>query len=156
LAPLFFTGFMLLLGCLLPDSALAFQAHDYSGLYIHQLAHLFLIISLFFFTIKARRTNLVSLKAWKYIIAGTWLLMFWSFATMSGHFLDLQITEEDLFLPIGANIPVLRLTDWQEILYYILIQDHLIVIPAMFLFYRGLTLLRKEQTKSSFLGQDRP
>ena len=154
-APLLYTVFLLLLGCLLPDNALAFQPHAYSGLYIHQLAHFFLIVSLFFFAVKARQTRLASLKGWQYIITGTWLLMLWSAATMVGHFLDLDISEDALFLPPGANIPLLRLSGWQEALYYILKFDHFIAVPAMFLFYRGLKLLREGQAASSSSGQNR-
>jgi len=156
LAPFLLTVFLLLLGGLLPDDALAFQPHAYSGLYIHQLAHFFLIVSLFFFVAKARQTYLVSLKGWQYIIAGTWLLMLWSAATMVGHFLDLYVSEDALFLPPGADIPVLRLTGWLEALYYLLKLDHLIAVPAMFLFYRGLKLLREEQAAPAPPGQDRP
>lgn len=155
LAPLLYTIVLLLLGCLLPGNALAFQPHAYSGLYIHQLAHIFLIVSLFFFAAKARQTHLASLKAWKYIISGTWLLMLWSITTMVGHFLDMAI-EDSLFLPSGADIPLLHITGWQEALYYMLKLDHLIAVPAMFLFYRGLKLLREGQETPSFSGQDRP
>lgn len=155
LAPLLCTVFLLLLGGLLPDNALAFQPHAYSGLYIHQLAHFFLIVSLFFFAVKARQTRLASLKGWQYIIAGTWLLMLWSGATMVGHVLDLEI-EDALFLPSGEDIPLLRLTSWQEVLYYLLKLDHLIAVPAMFLFYRGLKQLREEKATLSSSGQDRP
>ncbi|MCX5863679.1 MAG: hypothetical protein NTW42_01180 [Deltaproteobacteria bacterium] len=156
MVPFFFTIFLLLLGCLLPDNALAFQPHAYSGLYIHQLAHFFLIVSLFFFVIKARQAHLTSLRGWRYIIAGTWLLMLWSAATMVGHFLDLYMGADALFLPPGATIPLLRLAGWQEALYYILKLDHLIAVPAMFLFYRGLKLLREGQTTPSFPGRDHP
>ncbi len=156
MAPLLYTVFLLLLGCLLPDNALAFQPHAYSGLYIHQLAHFFLIVSLFSFIAKVRQTRLASLSAWQYIIAGTWLLMLWSAATMVGHFLDLHIDEDSFFLPPGADIPLLRLTGWKEALYYILRLDHLIAVPAMFLFYRGLKLLREGQAAPSSSGQNRP
>lgn len=156
MAPLFFTVFLLLLGGLLPENALAFQPHAYSGLYIHQFAHFFLIVSLFFFAMKARQTRLASIKAWQYIIAGTWLLMLWSGATMVGHFLDLNLSEDALFLPPGADIPLLRLIGWHETLYYILKLDHLIAVPATFLFYRGLKLLRKGQKAPAASGQDRP
>jgi hypothetical protein len=155
LAPLFITLFLLLMDCLLPENALAFQPHAYSGLYIHQLAHFFLVISLFCFVIKARQTRLASLQAWQYIIAGTWLLMLWSATTMVGHFLDLQISEDALFLPPGSKIPLLRLSGWQEALYYVLKLDHLIAVPAMFLFYRGLKLLREAQAPASS-GLNRP
>ena len=156
LAPFFFTILLLLLGCLQPNNALAFQPHAYSGLYIHQLAHFFLIVSLFFFAVKARQAHLASLRGWQHIIAGTWLLMLWSATTMVGHFLDLHINEDALFLPPGADIPLLRLYSWQEALYYILKLDHLIAVPAMFLFYRGLKLLREEQATPPSPGQARP
>ena len=149
--PLFFT--VLLSGFFLPESALAFQPHAYSGLYIHQLAHFFLIVSLFFFAVKARQTRLAALKAWQYIIAGTWILMLWSGVTMLGHFLDLEI-EDALFLPPGADIPLLHLAGWQEGLYYLLKLDHLLAVPAMFLFYRGLKLLRQGASPPSSSGQD--
>ena len=153
--PFFFTV-LLLAGCLLPDNALAFQPHAYSGLYIHQLAHFFLVVSLFFFVIKARQTRFASLKGWQHIIAGTWLLMLWSATTMVGHFLDLHLPEDSIFLPLGAIIPWLRIDGWQAALYYVLKLDHLIAVPAIFLFYRGLKLLREEQAPSSSPGQDRP
>ena len=156
MAPLLYTAFLLLLGCLLPDKAQAFQPHAYSGLYIHQLAHFFLIVSLFFFAAKARQTHLASQRAWKYIIAGTWLLMLWSATTMVGHFLDLHLDEDSLFLPPGAEIPALRLNGWEDALYYLLKLDHLIAVPAVFLFYRGLKLLREKQAASSSPGQYRP
>lgn len=155
LAPLSCTVFLLLLGGLLPDTALAFQPHAYSGLYIHQLAHFFLIVSLFFFAVKARQTRLASLKAWQSIIAGTWLLILWSGATMVGHFLDLEI-ENSLFLPPGKDVPLLRVSGWKEALYYLLKLDHLIVVPAMFLFYRGLKQLREGKSPLSSSEPDRP
>ena len=156
MAPLLYTVFLLLLGCLLPDNALAFQPHAYSGLYIHQLAHFFLVVSLCFFVTKVRQTRLASITAWKYIIAGTWLLMLWSATTMVGHFLDLHMDENSLFLPPDTDIPVLRLNGWEEALYYILKLDHLIAVPAMFLFYRGLKLLREGQAALSSSEQDQP
>ncbi len=155
MAPFFFTV-LLLAGCLLPDNALAFQPHAYSGLYIHQFAHFFLVVSLFFFVIKAPQTRFASLKGWRHIIAGTWLLMLWSATTMGGHFLDLHISADSLLLPPGASIPLLRLDGWHEALYYVLKLDHLIAVPAMFLFYRGLKLLREGQASASFPRQDRP
>ena len=154
--PLFFSACLLLSGCFLPDSALAFQPHAYSGLYIHQFAHVFLIVSMFFFAVKARQTRLAFLKGWQYIIAGTWLLMLWSASTLAGHFLELHIGEKSLFLPPGASIPLLHLAGWPEILYYILKFDHLLAVPAMFLFYRGLKLLREGQARSPSPGKDQP
>ncbi|MBA3003134.1 MAG: hypothetical protein FP813_04690 [Desulfurivibrio sp.] len=155
MATLFFTV-LLLLGCLLPDKALAFQPHAYSGLYIHQLAHFFLIVSLFFFAVKARQTRLAFLKGWRQIIAGTWVLMLWSTTTMVGHFLDFDISEDAIFLPPGATIPFLRLNGWQEALFYLLKFDHLLAVPAMFLFYRGLKLLREGQATPSSPRQTQP
>lgn len=151
-----FTVCLLLSGCLLPDSALAFQPHAYSGLYIHQLAHFFMIVSLFFFARKARQTRLASLMGWRHIIAGTWLLMLWSAATMVGHILDLHIGEDALFLPPGAYIPLLRLNGWLEVLYFLLKLDHLLAVPAMFLFYRGLKLLREGQASPASPRKDQP
>lgn len=154
MTPFFFTVF-LLLGCFAPDNALAFQPHDYSGFYIHQLAHFFLIVSLFSFAVTAHQTRLASLKAWQYIISGTWLLLLWSAATMAGHFLALEIGDS-LFLPPGADVPMLRLGCWQDVLYLILRFDHFLAIPAMFLFYRGLKLLREEQAGPPPSGKQRP
>ncbi|MHB1184530.1 MAG: hypothetical protein ACYC4A_07500 [Desulfobulbia bacterium] len=151
---LFRTILLLLLGCFLPENALAFQPHAYSGLYIHQLAHFFLIVSLFFFAVKARQTRLASLKAWQYIIAGTWILILWSGATMIGHFLDLEI-ENSMHLPPGTEISHLYLRGWKETLYYILKLDHLLAVPAMVFLHRGLKLLRKGEPTLSSPGQGR-
>jgi len=131
-----------------PEQAKAFQPHDYSGLYAHQFAHFFLIVSLFVFAVRAQRTRYATLKGWRCIIAGNWLLILWSLTTMTGHFIDLYIPPESFMVTLpGQTVPSIRITSWMEILFYALKMDHLIAVPAVFLFYRGIAYLSRHNTE---------
>ncbi len=136
---------MTLLACLAPGEALAFQPHDYSGIYIHQFAHCFLIVSLFVFTVKAQYNLHASPKAWRFIILGAWLLIFWNLMTMTGHFLDLYLPETSLRLAPGERVPSLLIAGWKEVLFYILKMDNFLAVPALYCIYRGLCLLPRER-----------
>jgi len=136
------TCFLVLLLTAAP--VLATQTHGQpEGLYVHQIAHLFFIISMGILEFWLRQRNLVREPGWKYIQLAAVLLILWNLNAMAVHFLDEQI----------HWLQVNRIDQWQlhisvpgggrgvPWLYYILKLDHLLCVPAMVCLYLGLKSL---------------
>ena len=130
----------------LATPALATQTHGQpEGLYVHQIAHLFFIISMGILEFWLRQRNLVREPGWKYIQLAAVLFILWNVNAMAVHFLDEQIH----WLKVSA------FDEWQisisvngggkslALLYYILKLDHLLCVPAMICLYLGLKSLLK-------------
>jgi hypothetical protein len=116
------------------------------GLVVHQLTHLFFILSMGLLIYWLRRRNLVRLKAWRYIQYSALLFILWNIDTFGVHLLDEQV---DL-------IRIQRLGDWHlqidtaanyrhlGFIYYIAKLDHLLCVPALLCLYLGLKRLYHE------------
>jgi hypothetical protein len=124
--------------------ALATQTHGApEGLYVHQLAHLFFIVSMGSLEFWLRQRNLNLEKGWKYIQLAAILFILWNIDTMAVHFMDehlniLGITKVDFW---HIRIESLQGQYSLSILYYLLKLDHLLCVPAMFFLYKGLRRL---------------
>ena len=127
-----------------PPPLLALQTHGgLEGLYVHQGAHLFLIISLIIFLINVHRSSLELKKAWRLLYWGAFLFVFWNIWACIGHVVEILVPES-LFVTLpGRIVPSLGINSWQEVAYYILKMDHLFCLPALMFFYAGL---RKAQS----------
>jgi len=128
------------------EPAMATQTHGQpEGLYVHQIAHLFFIVSMGILEFWLRQRNLVREPGWKYIQMAAVLLILWNLNAMAVHFLDEQI----------HWLQVNRISEWQlhitaagdskalPLLYYVLKLDHLLCVPAMVCLYLGLKSLLK-------------
>lgn len=136
-----------LLGAATP--AWATQTHGQpEGLYVHQIAHLFFIISMGILEFWLRQRNLVREPGWKYIQLAAVLFIVWNLNAMTVHFLDEQIhllqvnciDQWQLHITAAGDNHALPL------LYYVLKLDHLLCVPAMVCLYLGLKSLLKNTT----------
>lgn len=131
--------------------AMATQTHGQpEGMYVHQIAHLFFIVSMGILEYWLRQRNLVREPGWKYIQVAAVLFILWNIDAMAVHFLDEQID----FLQVTL------LDEWHmhisssgggkgmALLYYILKLDHLLCVPAMFCLYLGLKSLTQDTEKN--------
>jgi len=124
----------------------ATQTHGQpEGLYVHQMAHIFFIISMGSLEFWLRQRNLIKEKGWKYIQLSAVLFILWNINAAVVHFLDehlsiLGITKIDLWHLQIENIQGQKSI---AILYYILKLDHLLCVPAMFFMYYGLKTIMK-------------
>ncbi len=131
----------------IPEQALATQGHGgIEGVYAHQFAHFFFIISMGSLIYWLRQRGLVQEKGWKYVQYSAFFFILWNIDTMTIHFLD------DLFNVIQIE----KIGTWQiqindlfnnddlKILYYFARLDHLLCVPAIFFLYIGLKHLLKE------------
>ena len=125
---------------------MATQTHGQpEGLYVHQIAHLFFIISMGILEFWLRQRNLVREPGWKYIQLAAVLFILWNLNAMAVHFLDEQIQ----WLQVRTldewqiSITVIEGSSSLAWIYYILKLDHLLCVPAMVCLYLGLKSLLK-------------
>ena len=140
-----------LAGFILPVPAWAIQLHQgREGILVHQAGHLFFLLSMvaLVFIITGRQLNRE--KGWRMIQCSAILFVIWNLDTVLAHFFDNQIrvvTVEKLSL-WQVKISAASGSQLLVQLYHSLKLDHLLCVPAMFLFYRGLSsLLAQERSK---------
>ncbi len=126
------------------DTAWATQTHgEPEGLYVHQMAHLFFIISMGILEFWLRQRNLVLEPGWRYIQLAAVLLMLWNLDAIIVHFLAEQV---DLLKMGTVDLWRIKITYAEgnkgiAILYYLAKLDHLLCVPAMYCMYLGLKKL---------------
>ena len=134
---------------LFSDSALATQTHGQpEGLYVHQMAHFFFIISMGILEFWLRQRNLTSEKGWKYIQLAAVLFILWNIDAALVHFMEehldlLGITKVDFW---HLKIDNIQGQGSLTILYYLLKLDHLLCVPAMWCLYHGLKTILANTT----------
>lgn len=138
------SGFILLL----PDDASAIQLHLTSeGIITHQMGHLFFLVSMVALIFTLSGKGLDKHKGWRLIQYSAFFFILWNLDAVLGHFLDNQIHAVEIKnisittmqMEVYNNSPVLYR------IYYALKLDHLLAVPAMILFYMGLSRLVREQ-----------
>jgi hypothetical protein len=127
--------------CLDSTPAFATQTHGQpEGLYVHQMAHAFFIVSMWIFDFWLRQRKLVNEPGWRYIQIAAVLFILWNVDAMAVHFLDEQVNILQTRIVEMWRIQI----DYAEgyrglaILYYWLKLDHLLCVPAMIYLYLGL------------------
>ena len=136
-----------LLFLLLPDPAAATQGHGgIEGVYVHQMAHLFFVLSLCVLIYSLRTRKLIEEEGWRLIQYSALFFILWNADTVLVHALDDQL----------RIIEVARIGTWQiqitdsfghsglRWLYYVAKLDHLLCVPALFFLYLGLKSLLKK------------
>lgn len=129
---------------LLPEIGHATQAHAApEGIYSHQLAHLFFIISLCWLIYWLYNRRLTVQSGWRFIQYAAIFLILWNIDAFLAHMMDEQL----------ALVNAKRLGNWQiriqsstgqsdlAWIYYFLKLDHLLCVPAMVFLYAGLKRL---------------
>ncbi len=113
------------------------------GLYAHQFAHIFFIVSMGILIYWLRSRRLVKDSGWRFIQYSALFFILWSIDTFLVHLLDEQF---DL-------IRVTRIGNWQleivdpfggnalGVFYYFAKLDHLLCVPALLFLYAGLRRL---------------
>jgi len=137
-------GFILMM----PSDAAAIQLHLTSeGIITHQMGHLFFLISMVVLIFMLSGKGLDKQKGWRLIQYSAFFFILWNMDAFFGHFLDNQIqvikletlSFSQMRMTVHNDSPLLY---W---IYYLLRLDHLLAVPAMLLFFLGLSSLVKEQ-----------
>lgn len=133
----------------IPRSVYALQTHGApEGLFAHQGAHLFLIVSLVIFLVNIRRSSLDEQKSWRLLFRGTLLLALWNLWAFFGHQAEVYMPESSVVLLPGRHIPSVLVASWREAAFYVFKMDHLICLPALLFFYGGLRRIRTALTEN--------
>ena len=131
-----------------PHIALATQGHGgIEGVYAHQIAHLFFIISMGGLIYWLRQRGLVREKGWQMIQLSAFFFILWNLDAFLVHLLDDQM---NIIQVQRIGLWEIRLTDLYnsntlKILYYFAKLDHLLCVPAIVFLYLGLKRLVREQ-----------
>jgi len=142
---------------LFPGLALATQGHGgIEGVYAHQIAHIFFIVSLGVLIYWLRARKLVQTTGWRFIQYSALFFILWNIDTITVHALDDQfgfIQTETL------GVWQLRITDAFnhdvfKLFYYVAKLDHLLCVPALLFLYFGLKRLIVEN-KPAMSGKGR-
>ncbi|MGD2270536.1 MAG: hypothetical protein PVI06_09065 [Desulfobacterales bacterium] len=130
-----------------PHYAFATQEHGgIEGVYAHQLAHVFFIISMGSLIYWLRERGLVQQRGWQLIQYSALFFILWNLDTLMVHFLDDQfkiITVKSIG-PWQIELRDAYHNDTLKILYYFAKLDHLLCVPALIFLYLGLKRLLKE------------
>ena len=130
-----------------PDLARATQGHGgIEGVYVHQLAHIFFLISMGGLIYWLRERGLARQSGWRLIQFSALFFILWNLDTLLVHALDDQFN----------LLQVQRIGKWQilltdrfdsnflKVVYYIAKLDHLLCVPALLFLYAGLRRLLKD------------
>jgi hypothetical protein len=141
---------------LLPEPALATQGHGgIEGVYAHQIAHVFFLISLGVLIYWLRQRGLVLEFGWRYIQYAAFFLILWNLDTILVHALDDQFR---IIATERIGTWRIRITDSEnrqtlEWVYYFAKLDHLLCVPAIVCLFVGLRRLLPGDRKQSSKGQ---
>lgn len=142
LAQILFGAIVLLLFS--PRLSLAFAPQwGREGLSLHQIAHVLFLAAMLYFIYEMRREKLQRRRGFRFLIWGSGLLALWNLDSVVGHFSE-YFLDNPVILGQGLSRHLL-MEDSTSWLFYITKLDHfLLLVPAFFLFYRGLKTLTEE------------
>jgi hypothetical protein len=117
------------------------------GSYVHQMAHLLFFAAMVFFIYEMSRERLQRYRGFRYLIWGCAILAFWNLDAVVGHTLEWGLINPVI---MGHGLSQRLLMENSETWFYYITQiDHFaLLIPAFYLYYRGLrTLARESQSE---------
>lgn len=138
---------------LMPGRAQAIQLHLTSeGIITHQMGHLFFLVSMVVLIFTLSGKGLDKQKGWRLIQYSAFFFILWNLDAVFGHFLDNQIHVVKIENLSFSRMRMEVHNDSSALywVYYALKLDHLLAVPAMLLFFRGLSTLVKEQQALGF------
>lgn len=155
IAGIFILAWGMVLGCTVRHAE-AFQIHPASeGLWAHQIAHLFFLLSMGGLIYWLRARNLVRETGWRRIQYAALLFILWNIDAMFVHYLD---GRHDLFTIINVGawhgwVGLAAAPEGLGFLYYAGKMDHLLLLPAIVFLYSGLGRLL-EAARASGQGEE--
>ncbi len=142
----------------LPVKALATQGHGgIEGVYVHQLAHVFFLISMGVLIYWLRDRGLARQSGWRLIQFSALFFILWNLNTLLVHALDDQF----------SILQVEQVGKWQimltdrfdsdllKLVYYVAKLDHLLCVPALLFLYIGLRRLLKDNSAEMQVSEQR-
>jgi signal transduction histidine kinase len=133
----------------MPSIAWAFVPHNYQGIYIHQMGHVFFFLSCLLVIVTILRNRLQGEKGWRYLFLSQIGFVLWNLDTFIGHVTEYWIESGQILGTTGGWNYFMRdiILEGREYVYYFAKLDHLVLVPSMLLFYAGLREHLHEEEK---------
>jgi hypothetical protein len=136
---------IILLLLLQSGEAWALQPHGGGeGLYVHQMAHLFFMITLTYLYLHTRRTQDPMSRGWRYLRIFCVLFFFWNLMAIIGHETALHLPS-DQFVNTGTwgerLAPPLNSL---KLVYFFSKMDHFLTVPALLALFFSLRSFYRE------------
>ena len=137
-----YTFFFVLLMC---GNAFATQQHaDPEGLYSHQIAHIFFILSMAVLVYQIRKSNQTQ-KGWKFIELAAILFILWNLDTFTVHIIRESIPNEVFSTPSGIWSRTVDLSTFKTKVFYVgKIFDHFLLVGSVFVFLKGIIAFQRD------------
>ena len=124
-----------------PRSAWAIQPHGPpEGFYLHQIGHLVFTAALIFFLYKLWQ-EIQDNRSFRLLAWACALFVLWNLDTFTAHFCALSVSPQDFLGQTGELTQRLTMSNTAHWIYYFASFDSLLLVPACYLFYRGLKAL---------------
>ncbi len=133
---------------LLPVEGTATQLHtSQEGIITHQMGHLFFLFSMVVLIFTITEKKLDKQKGWRLIQYSAAFFILWNIDTVTAHFFDNQIHVVKIENISLDQIRIIASNDSTFLawFYYVLKLDHLLCVPAMLFFFKGLSSLASDQ-----------
>lgn len=140
-----------------PRPSLALISHGHpEGLYVHQLAHLLFAGAMLFLVYMIRREGLQREGGFRALIWAGFFYTWWNLVAFVGHTAEVFLPEQAFLgrpTDVGQRLLMTQASAW---VYYVAKMDHLFLVPAFYLFYRGLKALVRKQRERCAGDQPAP
>lgn len=111
------------------NQAHALQPHEgLEGMITHEVGHLFFIIGVVYLLVRSRSRRW-SGPGWKDFKLFLWFVLAWNAVAFAGHWIELYIPPEQ-FIKSDGRTTAFVITGFGDIVYYISILDHIVLLPA--------------------------
>ncbi|MDA8433632.1 MAG: hypothetical protein M0Z60_11810, partial [Nitrospiraceae bacterium] len=135
---------------ILPSPAFAFVPHAFAEVYIHQMGHIYFLLSCVFIIWVIRHHSLQDKKGWRYILLSEIFFILWNADAFIGHESEFWIEASQVTGGTKGWAYFFRHISLQgrDYIYYMSKFDHLFCVPAMLFFVLGLRELLAAEARS--------
>ncbi|MBW1980778.1 MAG: hypothetical protein JRJ12_06115 [Deltaproteobacteria bacterium] len=139
-----------------PSTLWALQVHPApEGLFAHQIAHLFFILSMGILVYWLQSNNLVRERGWRFVQLSCILFIVWNCCAFTGHWLSSKMVPE-MFIGATSDVDrrlIVSRSPTLALAYYFLNMDHLLCVPAISFLFLGLRAFYR-QARLEEAGED--
>jgi hypothetical protein len=130
----------------LPTPAWAFIPHwdPLEAFFVRQFSYLFWALAMIFFIFALRQENLQKHRGFRWLVWSAIFFALWNFDCFVGQLIALAISPQGAAAFTTGNIQDLSASEKWLWLFYITKLDHLLLVPAFFCFYLGITAFTKD------------
>jgi hypothetical protein len=135
---------------LAPECALAIQTHGHpEGLYAHQLGHVAFFGAMLSICWQIWQRGLINRRGFHRLFWASLLFAAWNVLTFWGHIAEEHLDPAAIDARAGHLFRQLHINDLNALIFYLAKLDHLILIPALIVFFLALRAFRAEQVKGA-------